>query len=42
MVKTVAAQNEQIAALKETVSEQNEKIARLEAMVEKLAAKQST
>ena len=42
LVKTVAAQNEQIAALKETVSEQNEKIARLEAMVEKLAAKQST
>ena len=49
LVKTVAAQNEQIAALKETVAEQkeivaeqNEKIARLEAMVEKLAAKQST
>ena len=42
LVKTVAAQNEQIAALKETVSEQNEKIARLEAMVEKLATKQST
>ena len=41
LVKTVAAQNEQIAALKETVSEQNEKIARLEAMVEKLAAKQN-
>ena len=42
LVKTVVAQNEQIAALKETVSEQNEKIARLEAMVEKLATKQST
>ena len=49
LVKPVAAQNEQIAALKETVAEQkeivaeqNEKIARLEAMVEKLAAKQST
>lgn len=41
LVKTVAAQNEQIAALKETVAEQNEKIARLEAMVEKLAAKQN-
>lgn len=33
LVKTVAAQNEQIAALSETVAEQNEKIARLEAMV---------
>ena len=41
LVKTVAAQNEQIAALNETVAEQNEKIARLEAMVEKLAAKQN-
>ena len=41
LVKTVAAQNEQIAALSETVAEQNEKIARLEAMVEKLAAKQN-
>ena len=41
LVKTVAAQNEQIAALNETLAEQNEKIARLEAMVEKLAAKQS-
>ena len=41
LVKTVAAQNEQIAALKETVAEQNEKIARLEAMVEELAAKQN-
>ena len=41
LVKTVAAQNEQIAALKETVAEQNEKIARLEAMVEKLAEKQN-
>ena len=41
LVKTVAAQNEQIAALKETVAAQNEKIARLEAMVEKLAAKQN-
>ena len=48
LVKTVTAQNEQIAALKETVAEQketvaeqNEKIARLEAMVEKLAAKQN-
>lgn len=38
LVKTVVAQNEQIAALNETVAEQNEKIARLEAMVEKLAA----
>lgn len=38
LVKTVAAQNEQIAALNETLAEQNEKIARLEAMVEKLAA----
>ena len=38
LVKTVTAQNEQIAALNETVAEQNEKIARLEAMVEKLAA----
>lgn len=38
LVKTVVAQNEQIAALNETVVEQNEKIARLEAMVEKLAA----
>lgn len=41
LVKTVAAQNEQIAVLSETVAEQNEKIARLEAMVEKLAAKQN-
>ena len=41
LVKTVAAQNEQIAALNETVAEQNEKIARLEAMVEKLVAKQN-
>ena len=41
LVKTVVAQNEQIAALNETVAEQNEKIARLEAMVEKLAAKQN-
>ena len=41
LVKTVAAQNEQIAALSETVAEQNEKIARLEAMVEKLVAKQN-
>ena len=41
LVKTVAAQKEQIAALNETVAEQNEKIARLEAMVEKLAAKQN-
>ena len=41
LVKTVAAQNEQIAALNETLAEQNEKIARLEAMVEKLAAKQN-
>ena len=41
LVKTVVAQNEQIAALSETVAEQNEKIARLEAMVEKLAAKQN-
>ena len=41
LVKTVAAQNEQIAALSETVAEQNEKIARLEAMVEKLAANQN-
>ena len=41
LVKTVAAQNEQIVALNETVAEQNEKIARLEAMVEKLAAKQN-
>lgn len=41
LVKTVAAQNEQIAALSETVAEQNEKIARLEAMVEKLASKQN-
>lgn len=41
LVKTVAAQNEQIAALSETVAEQNEKIARLEAMVEKLATKQN-
>lgn len=38
LVKTVVAQNEQIAALNETLAEQNEKIARLEAMVEKLAA----
>ena len=38
LVKTVAAQNEQIAALNETLAEQNEKIARLEAMVEKLVA----
>ena len=38
LVKTVAAQNEQIAALNETLAVQNEKIARLEAMVEKLAA----
>lgn len=38
LVKTVVAQNEQIAALNETVAEQNEKIARLEAMVQKLAA----
>ena len=41
LVKTVVAQNEQIAALSETVAEQNEKIARLEAMVEKLATKQN-
>ena len=41
LVKTVVAQNEQIAALNETLAEQNEKIARLEAMVEKLAAKQN-
>lgn len=41
LVKTVVAQNEQIAALNKTVAEQNEKIARLEAMVEKLAAKQN-
>ena len=41
LVKTVVAQNEQIATLNETVAEQNEKIARLEAMVEKLAAKQN-
>ena len=41
LVKTVAAQNEQIAVLSETVAEQNEKIARLEAMVEKLVAKQN-
>lgn len=41
LVKTVAAQKEQIAALNETVAEQNEKIARLEAMVEKLVAKQN-
>lgn len=41
LVKTVAAQNEQIAALNETVAEQNEKIARLEAMVDKLVAKQN-
>ena len=41
LVKTVAAQNEQIAALNETLAEQNEKIARLEAMVEKLVAKQN-
>ena len=41
LVKTVVAQNEQIAALNETVAEQNEKIARLEAMVEKLVAKQN-
>ncbi|WP_297998817.1 YadA-like family protein [uncultured Phascolarctobacterium sp.] len=39
LVKTVVAQNEQIAALNETLAVQNEKIARLEAMVEKLAAK---
>ncbi len=38
LVKTVVAQNEQIAALNETLAEQNEKIARLEAMVQKLAA----
>ena len=41
LVKTVVAQNEQIAALNETVAEQNEKIARLEAMVQQLAAKQN-
>lgn len=41
LVKTVVAQNEQIAALNETLAEQNKKIARLEAMVEKLAAKQN-
>lgn len=41
LVKTVAAQNEQIAALSKTVAEQNEKIARLEAIVEKLSAKQN-
>ena len=48
LVKTVVAQNEQIAALNETVAEQSnaleaqsKEIAELKAMVEKLAAKQN-
>ena len=41
LVKTVVAQNGQIAALNETVAEQSREIAELKAMVEKLAAKQN-
>ena len=41
LVKTVVAQNEQIAALNETVAEQSREIAELKAMVQKLAAKQN-
>ena len=38
LVKTVVAQNEQIAALNETVAEQSREIAELKAMVQQLAA----
>ena len=41
LVKTVVAQNEQIAALNETVAEQSREIAELKAMVQQLAAKQN-
>lgn len=41
LVKTVVAQNEQIAALNETVVEQSREIAELKAMVQQLAAKQN-
>ena len=41
LVKTVVAQNEQIAALNETLAEQSREIAELKAMVQKLAAKQN-
>ena len=38
LVKTVVAQNEQIAALNETLAEQSREIAELKAMVQQLAA----
>ena len=41
LMKTVVAQNEQIAALNETVAEQSREIAELKAMVQQLAAKQN-
>ena len=41
LVKTVVAQNEQIAALNETLAEQSREIAELKAMVQQLAAKQN-